>query len=307
MAYNTLPNEIVIQIVKSIRLKDIENFAIIDKRTYNLSYDRLEKLRALRRNSQIMATRFTSRSPPLEIYGLPSSYIYTPGQGLDEINDYYSGKTNSTSASSEYLELNGDPYWLQPLSESALETNVWYQGEHASKEHLDALVLSAKQVGVEIPPVFLTFMGSKELLERMWLGGDYFSLGPSLVKCNPEDDNDGGGYAIRFLCHQQCCLFWFLYVAPGGFHAVLQSSSDTDVHCWRCSWTVPSRDGDRKEAFPNHPKPILYKGVPAACEKLDLELKSASFELWLAMSYFEGCRLAARSSLYKVRCKDFDR
>lgn len=307
MSYNTLPSEIVNQIVKSIRPNDIENFAIIDKRTYNLSHDRLEKLSALRRNSQTMATRFTSHSPPLEIYGLPSSYVYTPGQDLDEINAYYSGKTNSTVASSEYTELNGDLYWLQPLSESALETNVWCQGEHASKEHLDALVSSAKQVGVEIPPVFLRFMGSKELLERMLLGGDYFYLGPSLVKCNPEDDNDGGGYVIRFLCDQQDCLFWFLYVAPGGYHAVLKSSSDTDVHCWRCSWEVSSRDGDREEAFPNHPRPILYKGVPAACEKLDLELISASFELWLAMKYFEGCRLAARSSLYKVRCKHFGR
>jgi hypothetical protein len=57
MSYNALANEIVIQIVKSIRSKDVENFAIINKRTYNVSYGRLEELRTLRRNAKTMASR----------------------------------------------------------------------------------------------------------------------------------------------------------------------------------------------------------------------------------------------------------
>ena len=286
MSYNALANEIVIQIVKLIRSKDVENFAIVDKRTYNLSYDRLEKLTALRRNAKTMVSRFDSRFPSLGIYGLPSRHAYISSPIANE-KDHYSGKTNSTLAGSEYLELNGDLNWLQPVIGS--RPHVWDRGEPASKEHLDRLVLSAMRVGVEIPQAFLTFMGSKELLERMFLGGDWISLGPSLVKCDPEDDKGGGGYVIRFLCDQQSCRFWFLYVAPGGYHGVLRSAGDHDVHC-DCLEEYPGY------TFDDHPTPKLYKGVPFACERLYLEiasLESPSFELWLAFTYFSGYRSAA--------------
>jgi hypothetical protein len=287
MSYNALANEIVIQIVKSIRSKDVENFAIINKRTYNASYDRLEELRTLRRNAKTMTSRFASRHPSLGIYGLPSRYVYTSRPDPDEKADR-SRNRNSTLAGSEYLELNGDLHWLQPVSALALKSHVWYRGEPASKEHLDKLVLSAKRVGVEIPQAFLTFIGSKELLERMLLGGDWLSLGPSLVKCNREDDKEGGGYVIRFLRDQQDCRFWFLYVAPGGYHGVLQSLGDVDVHCWRCSREHPY--GYTEYAFDDHPKPKPYEGAPVACKRLDVALASPNFELWLAWRYFDGCR-----------------
>ncbi|KIM94541.1 hypothetical protein OIDMADRAFT_184245 [Oidiodendron maius Zn] len=293
MSYNTLPNEIVVEIAKFIRRQDVKNFAIINKRTYNVSYDRLEELRVLRRRAKTLATRFALctpteprcvyRDPSLGTYGLPPCYASTSGPGPNKDHDH-SGTGNSTLADSEYLELNGDLHWLQPLSESALECHEWPQGEPASKEHLDELVLSAKRVGVEIPQAFLTFMGSKELIERMWLGGNYFFLGQSLVKCNPEDDKEGGGYAIRFFCDQQGCEFWSLYVAPGGHHGVLRRD---DVDCWLCS--DQSLYGNTGAAVDNHPNPKLYEGVPIACKKLDLWLDSPNFELWLAVTYFSGC------------------
>lgn len=42
--------------------------------------------------------------------------------------------------------------------------------------------------------------------------------------------------------------------------------------------------------YGDSPKPILYEGVPVARGKLGLWLESPSFELWLAMKCFSGCR-----------------
>ena len=133
-------------------------------------------------------------------------------------------------------------------------------------------------------------MGSTELMERFFLGGDYFCLGPSLVKCNSDDDNDGSGYVVNFLYDQQSCYFWALYVAPGGYHCVLNAPSD--VTCWKCTDNVY---GHIPWDFDGHPRCKRHEGIPIACEKLMISLANAEFEAWLAMRYFDGwCSMTLR-------------
>ncbi|KAH9204721.1 hypothetical protein DL95DRAFT_418030 [Leptodontidium sp. 2 PMI_412] len=82
----------------------------------------------------------------------------------------------------------------------------------------------------------------------MYLGGDYFSLNSAgLVKCKPQDDKDGGGYIVRFMCDQQGCGYWSLYLAPGGYSCVMDCPRD--VECWECQ-----RQDQR-----GHPAPEAHK------------------------------------------------
>jgi hypothetical protein len=269
MSYASLADEIIVQIVKLVRPADVENFALIDVRTYRISYERLVERRALKRNAKVMSTRFGSPRCPIGWY-TPDTFSQRP-----EFGEKYDLSREGATADLDYLELHGDLHWLQPLDDETAESHKWFRGQCASKETLDALVVSAQRVGVEFPEAFLKLMGSTELMERMYLGGDYFSLGPSLVKCNPEDDREGGGYVIRFLSDQQGVRYWALYVAPGGYHCVLDGHND--VHCWECGEEMQYED---------HPK-YVHEGIPVACEKLDITLVNPSFESWLAMEYFD--------------------
>jgi hypothetical protein len=183
----------------------------------------------------------------------------------------------------DYLRLNGDLYWLQPYEEITENEHPWDRGSGVSKERLDALIASGRRVGIEFPSAFLTMMGSTELMQRMFLGGDYFCLGPSLVKCNSEDDKNGDGYVIQFLNDQQSSCSWVLYVAPGGYHCVLNASDR--VHCLKCDrgpYCGPPI------AWEGHPKHQLHEDIPIACERLRVSQDHPSFEAWLAMKYFDG-------------------
>lgn len=309
MSYNELARENILQIMESIRDWDIENFAFINKRTYDLCHDRLEKLRAVRHNANTIATRFTPLHPVRGVYGLPSSYIHNPIGYLltprvdsdeDDDIDIISARSEARAEArepnddsdleeqeDEYLELTGDLHWLRPLSKSAL-CHDWPRGNTASEKELEELVFQATRVGVEIPQAFLTFMGSPKLLKRMWLGGSRLALGSTLVKCNPEDDNNGGGYVIRFIYDYKNGMYWSLYVAPGGYHCVLQH--DYDVNCHLClDIHIYRQTGG---LYDTHPTPTFYKGVLVACERLRITMAYPNFELFLAMKYFDGIQRA---------------
>jgi len=207
-----------------------------------------------------------------------------PSYLLEQVPDLaekYDCPPDGSAAELDYLKLNGDLYWLQPPDVEIAAEHVWYRGKAASKEQLNELAASAQRVGIELPPGFLNFMGSDELIERMFLGGDIFYLSDSLVKCNPEDDEEGGGYVIRFLSDQQSCRFWALYVAPGGYHCVVKTPED--VHCWICD-----NEEEGGEPDENHPKPQRFEDIPIACGPLDLTLAHPNFEEWLVVKYFNG-------------------
>ena len=281
MSYAMLADEIIVQIVKLVRSKDIESFALVDPRTYRIAHDRLMKRRALKRNAKVMSARFGPPFRSLGLCAIGSSHIFSQ---RPELAERYDIPLDGAAADLDYLELNGDLQWLQPLDDETAKSHVWDQGCAASEKRLLALVESAKGVGVEFPKAFLKMLGSNEFIQRMYMGGDFFDLGPSLVKCNPEDDQEGGGYAIRFLSDQQGCGYWALYVAPGGYHCVLDAPDD--VHCWKCLDEGPY--GRENLHFEDHQKYKTHKGIPVACDKLDISLAHPDFESWLAMKYFDG-------------------
>ncbi|KAF8848360.1 hypothetical protein BDZ45DRAFT_285019 [Acephala macrosclerotiorum] len=274
MSYSALPDEIVLQIVNLVPSSDIDNFAQVDTRTRRVSLDRLQQRQALRKNSRVMSSRFGKTISP--------SHSIRRGHDSKDLGQPY---FPNSLTHFDYLELNGDLHWLQPPSpEDTLLAAAWPQGNGVSKERLDELVAQGQRVGVSFPPAFLTLMGSTELMSRFFLGGDYFDLGPSLVKCNPDDDKSSGGYVINFRSDQQCCNYWALYVAPG-YHCVLYAPYG--VHCWKCVDVGPYAGIKWKD----HPKYDTFEGVPVACEKLELSLAHPNFEAWLAMQYFNGwCR-----------------
>ncbi|KUJ24472.1 uncharacterized protein LY89DRAFT_679607 [Mollisia scopiformis] len=278
MSYSRLPNEIIVQFVTLVASSDIDNFARVDRRTYALSLDRLRPRQALKKNAKFIAARF--------------------GDSMKPFNSISRGHMRSTNriygpdalVHLDYLELNGDLQWLQPMDQATIDYNTWPRLPDAGipKENLDALVESGRRVGIEFPKAFLTLMASTELMERMFLGGDFFYLGLSLIKCKPEDDNDGGGYVVTFLSDQQGCGYWALYVTPSGYHCVLNTRQGID--CWKCMYS--DADGRLAGPWDDHPKYQVYEGVPIACDKLDFALAHPNFEAWLAMNYFDAwCRL----------------
>ncbi|KAE8450688.1 hypothetical protein EG329_006033 [Mollisiaceae sp. DMI_Dod_QoI] len=279
MSYSQLADEIILQIIDLIPSVDIENFALIDSRTHRISLHKLQVRQALKRNARVVAARFGCTISPFNSICRRS---------LDSLERIYSQAT----AHLDYLELNGDLHWMQPPDPEIAGSNSWNRGQGVSKERLDQLVASGKRVGVEFPKAFLTLMGSTDLMERMFLGGDYFDLGPSLVKCNSDDDKDGGGYVIDFLSDQQCCRYWSLYVAPGGYHCVL--NAPYGARCWKCAEVGPY--GGDQVVWDDHTKCEVHEGVPIACEKLGVSLAHPNFEAWLAMNYFDGwCSIALRT------------
>jgi hypothetical protein len=292
MSYLQLADEIITQIVSLIASSDIESFALINSQTYRIAFHRFKEQRALSRNKKTMTARF---GPPHRSSGIciGSPVDYHQRSGL--LKDKYNAPAEGALADLDYLKLNGDLHWLQPFDEAGPETHLgWPRGKGASKEELDALVASGKRVGVEFPPGFITVMGSTDLIERFFLGGDFFSLGPSLVKCNSDDDSIG--YVIRFLSDQQGCGYWALYIAPGGYHCVLFGN---DVHCWSCSlYGSPTR-------IEGHPDRTFDQGILVACQKLDVTQSHPNFEAWLAMRYFDGWCCAIKDKEYPERLMEY--
>jgi hypothetical protein len=280
MSYSSLADEIILQIINLLPFPDLDNFAQINKRTYQISYPRLQPRQALKRNAKFIAARFGNQSKPF--------------------NSICRGKQHEPVYSSnelihlDYLNLNGDLHWLQPMDEATTaEASQWPQYyETTSQERLNELVATGKRLGLEFPPAFLTFIANSKLMERIFLGGDFFHLGPSLVKCNPIDDNNGGGYVITILDDQQGCRYWALYVAPGGYHCVL--NAPIYPNCWKCSDMGPY--GGSLILWDDHEKYEVYEGIPVACEELGVELAHPNFEAWLAMLYFDmWCQVCVRA------------
>lgn len=181
--------------------------------------------------------------------------------------------------------MNGDLHWLRPLPDDIEAENDWPQGEAATSEQIASLLDAAARMDVVIPPAFIDFLSSQEKIERIFLGGDFFYFGPGLVEVLGEDDDDGGGFVIRFLCDQQWCQFWALYVAPGGYHCVLDLG--TDVHDEDSNPEQPELENAAEKEGSNS-SPGRFKDVPLASERMDHELGHVDFEEWLCMRYFDG-------------------
>src|ERR1700709_1689703 len=143
MPYSSLANETINQIVNLIPSSDVENFALIDTRTYHIAATRLEEQRALKRNAKVMTARFGA---PYRFIGICMSSQWNMLDRRPELK--YSRPSDGALADLDYLGLNGDLYWLQPYEEMTENAHPWDRGSGISKERLDALIASGRRVGI---------------------------------------------------------------------------------------------------------------------------------------------------------------
>ena len=115
------------------------------------------------------------------------------------------------------FELRGDWSWLQ--ASKLVDPSIAKEKRRANVKAVRSLKDEVTGVGLNLPDSFTRFLSEPGLAERVRSN-----------TCCYLDVSDGlatspvaGGYLVRFLADSQCCLFWYLYLAPNGDHAVLSS------------------------------------------------------------------------------------
>ncbi len=96
------------------------------------------------------------------------------------------------------------------------------QDEEAKQASIDArlarIVFDATKLGLTVPAALVAFIGHPELHRRVpSCTACYLDVPAKLVPL------PGGqpGYLLRFMNDQQCCILWYVLLAPGGGHSVV--------------------------------------------------------------------------------------
>jgi len=125
------------------------------------------------------------------------------------------------------FELNGDWHWLrrsQPVEPNIAEY-AGYSGMPSlldrMKAPLVALRAATAGAGLQLPDSFVRFFSDDALASRVRSNTDSFvDVSRGLAEAPA-----GGGHLVRFLSDSQGVLFWYLYLAPNGDHAVVSSGN----------------------------------------------------------------------------------
>ncbi|KAM6528363.1 hypothetical protein FALCPG4_009348 [Fusarium falciforme] len=283
MVLLSLPQELLLKVVKELHLADVETLAqTFNRRIHATCMPFLTKRIAARKHSKRMKECFGTYNTQSHLFKLSEDIAEQLGfDGVDEIS-IPDGPT-----SVEYMNLNGDLFWMEPLDpHTARRMEPHHQGPAAGDPKLiDKLIADAEKLGLELPPGFVTFMRSEELQYRIPSAqAAFFLLGEDgFRKCPDKIDNGLGGYIIRFFVDQQWCWVWSLYIYPGGC-AVLGSPGDTNCDPEEAASqllkegraTQEEIDRAREMGFP----------VTYAMEN-DFVLHSLGFEEFLATTYYE--------------------
>ncbi|KAJ7755941.1 hypothetical protein B0H16DRAFT_1886208 [Mycena metata] len=253
MSFSLLPNELVLVILASIPPSGIEAFALIDTRCHALSLPALTVHLKHKHHAAAMHARFLH-------YPTRKSYKDLIEKGLVE---------KGMLPNLEYLQLNGDLHWLRAQTpEVAAEHDGWPRGRAANSQSL----------GLTLPAGFATFIGSQALIERLHLGGNTIELG-ELFKCTLQQDGGKGGHVVRFMCDQQGCGYWGLYMDTAGHSCVVHTESWDDFFCGCC-------EAGRYAAYA-HP-PVAHEAIVEAAASLRFVCVDAEWEEWMANMYFDG-------------------
>ncbi|KAJ4185349.1 hypothetical protein NW767_004411 [Fusarium falciforme] len=283
MVLLSLPQELLLKVVKELHLADVETLAqTFNRRIHATCMPFLTKRIAARKHSKRMKECFGTYNTQSHLFKLSEDIAEQLGfDGVDEIS-IPDGPT-----SVEYMNLNGDLFWMEPLDpHTARRMEPHHRGPAAGDPKLiDKLIADAEKLGLELPPGFVTFMRSEELQYRIPSAqAAFFLLGEDgFRKCPDKIDNGLGGYIIRFFVDQQWCWVWSLYIYPGGC-AVLGSPGDTNCDPEEAASqllkegraTQEEIDRAREMGFP----------VTYAMEN-DFVLHSLGFEEFLATTYYE--------------------
>jgi len=115
-------------------------------------------------------------------------------------------------------ELRGDWGWLHAEPERL--PGIGGQSEPEATATADALRASAARAGLPLPHAFVSFIETPALHRRVRSNTDCsLDISREVVPAPA-----GGGFLVRFLADSQGCVFWYLYLTPGGSdHAVVSS------------------------------------------------------------------------------------
>ncbi|KAM0429344.1 hypothetical protein ACHAPT_006559 [Fusarium lateritium] len=283
MTLLSLPQELLVKVVKELHLSDVETLAqTFSKRIHATCMPFLTKRIAARKHANRMTECFgpvATHNHLSKLSGEIAGLLGFDGVGEIALPD---GPT-----SVEYLNLNGDLSWMEPLDQ---HTAGAMEGHHlgpATKDSklIDKLIADAEKLGLELPDGFVTFMRSEEMQYRIPSAqAAFFTLGEDgFHKCPESMDNGLGGYVIRFYVDQQWCWIWNLYLYPGG-HAVLGSSRNLNCHPKEAADLLLEAEKATQEEIDRAEEmgfPLTYAGDN------DLVLHSLDFEAFLATTYYE--------------------
>jgi hypothetical protein len=115
------------------------------------------------------------------------------------------------------FELRGDWNWLRTAE--PVERSIGEDPEQILSS-FQSLRDAVAAKGLSLPNSFEQFLSEPSLAQRVRSNTDCFLDIGTAVAPSPIS----GGYLIRFLSDSQGCLFWYLYLATNGDHAVLSSS-----------------------------------------------------------------------------------
>ena len=308
----TLPDEVLVNIISLLRGVEIECLA----RTFNERITRicLPLIRdrvAARRNKRHMLSLFDVRLPSVDAESLLSEAQFTL-YGLELLYGPYSVPPMTIAApflNLDYLELNGDLYWLTALDKETTEEMSQYHdsGWGATEEQMNELAGKAKELGLTLPECFVRFMTDKQLpylvpsavaafptlgeLTKMPLPAkgnfkgmcSYRSFPDAEIQQAPKKDGEdrpGQGYAVTFYEDQQGCYYWCLYLDTNGGHCVVGTDS---------SKPTKEDEPDYFDALFDRLTP-LERGlniVPLDPEECcDCVMEGTSFEEWLVAMYY---------------------
>ncbi|KAJ7165074.1 hypothetical protein C8R46DRAFT_1098105 [Mycena filopes] len=269
MSLSLLPNELILIIITYIPPSSIEAFALANTKCHALSLSALHAHLKRKHNAAAMRARFPNPFPNDQRIDYSEQYL---GQKLIKQGLVEQGMNPNL----EYLQLDGDLHWLRAQPpEIAAEHDDWPRGVAASADEVRKLNAHVENLGLTLPPGFAAFAGTQDLIERMHLGGSTICLG-ELHKCAPEQDGGKGGYVCRFLCDQQGCGFWGLYMDNVGHTCVVTTDSQWDFLCACC--------GDPQMYSP----PVVHEGIPQAHPELKFLYVEGEWEEWMARMYFNG-------------------
>jgi hypothetical protein len=159
------------------------------------------------------------------------------------------------------FELRGDWNWLR--ASEPVKSSIANRRRRGNVRALRSLSDAVTRAGLSLPDSFTAFFSESILAERI-----------RSATCCFLDLGDGGlaapafvpGFLVRFLTDQQYCLFWYLYLAPGGDHAVVSSP---DFY-----GSPAEEDG--------------FESGPASRQLEDLSFAAESFEAFLCRFWIEN-------------------
>ena len=166
------------------------------------------------------------------------------------------------------FQLRGGFEWLTTAPYHEDGNICQYRGAENAVAY-EELKRSAERLGVRLPEAFASFMERRALHDRIRSNTDCYLFLASQPLPSPVDD----GHLVRFLADSQGCIFWYVYVAPGGSdHSVVASPAGLAAR-----GSKPGGAGLRRRVLRGVPWPVLARErdlVRQLSERADAQIGS---------------------------------